>query len=69
MLQVLVDVCLLSLLDEVPAEYWQILAERRREALEDALDENKKVVDINTVGRFNCFLNLQKRNHESYQFE
>jgi hypothetical protein len=35
--------CLLLTTDEVPTEYWQILAERRREALKDALDENKKV--------------------------
>jgi len=30
-------------LDETPPEYWAILAEQRREALEDALKENEKV--------------------------
>lgn len=36
--------------EEPPVEYWQILAEQRRQALAEALTENEEVCDCICIG-------------------
>ena len=38
-------VCITSAVDPPPVEYYQMMAEQRRVALEDALAENEKVIE------------------------